>query len=126
MTNTLTVTLPAGDLSRRIAQLETELENLQKITGILPIPIESILFETNPDDQTNILSWIVVSIPIGFAQNLNTISFSNAPSNVYTVLSAEPYFFDNSLTQINFRHDSTIYDLRANIQSIESSNLIIP
>ena len=125
MPTTLTVTLPSGDLAKRITDLEIQVATLQThIAGLLPISVVSFGYITISQDPTNVLGFITVSMPLADAQQLSTVAFSYDPSKVYSITSVGAYPFDNSLTQIEFYYDSTGYDLSDYSSSVQSSTII--
>ena len=75
----LTVTLPAGDLAKRIADLEARVAALE--------PVIYTVTDLWTDSNHPGFFFVVVQKPISEAQNENdsTIAFSYDPNTVYTV-----------------------------------------
>jgi len=74
---TLTVTLPAGDLAKRIADLEARVAALE--------PVIYTVTDLWTDSNHPGFFFVVVQKPISEAQNDSTIAFSYDPNIVYTV-----------------------------------------
>jgi len=93
---TLTVTLPAGDLAKRIADLEARVAALEPVAGYI------VAGSFSDSGHPNFI-FVEVQMPLSEAQNLTTIAFSYDSSIIYTIDSVGSHHDPNKSDQVIFK-----------------------
>jgi hypothetical protein len=92
---TLTVTLPAGDLAKRIADLEARVAALE--------PVIYTVTGSYSDPGHPSFIFVEVQIPLSEAQNFTTIAFAYDSSIIYTIDSVGSHHDSTKSDQVIFK-----------------------